>query len=481
MFGQALFGVSYFGVPDNSSSLESAMTFGPFYRHEIPQNLQAAVHDRFTGDAVDLSDKTVTFKFKYGDGMPTFTGLVTVTNDTAGLINITWPNLASTGPMACEVYVSEGGQSQVASEFYVQVVEPLVNIDDALPEDPVDVNEPPVAAFTATQTGPLSVGVNASGSYDPDGTIVAYSWDFGDGQTGTGATASHTYATAGTYTITLTVTDDDGATSSTTRSVTLASSIISPPSIATARGVWWATDLIEHADGDALNTWTSRVNGVSVYASGANRPTLVMTGVNSQPGVLFDGVDDFMSHTAPDAISTSASGCVVAVVRLADLLGLKYIWSSADVNNTGHIAGATSDRQMLFRQRTGSGSLNATSVGYYGGSYVDTAYVLEWSSDGATWSKRSNNVVAMSGITPGDWFGDTASRDNFTMGTLLTSVATGYMSGYIAFLGVFDAPLSAGDRSALYGWIADYYGIGGSVGIPATSYDGGNYDSGNWS
>ncbi|MCK5112567.1 MAG: right-handed parallel beta-helix repeat-containing protein [Thermoplasmatales archaeon] len=50
----------------------------------------------------------------------------------------------------------------------------------------------------------------ASDSYDKDGTITNYTWDFGDGTVGYGVSAGHTYSTAGTYVVTLTVIDDDG-------------------------------------------------------------------------------------------------------------------------------------------------------------------------------------------------------------------------------------------------------------------------------
>ena len=73
----------------------------------------------------------------------------------------------------------------------------------------------PVAIFTvdvASGTSPLEVTFDASGSYDPDGTIISYSWDFGDGATGTGPTATHTFTTPSsqTFVVTLAVTDDDG-------------------------------------------------------------------------------------------------------------------------------------------------------------------------------------------------------------------------------------------------------------------------------
>ena len=75
-------------------------------------------------------------------------------------------------------------------------------------------NQPPVAdagSDQAVMAGEL-VTFDGSASSDPDGTIVTYAWDFGDGSTGTGVTPTHTYLTTGIFTVSLTVTDDDGAT-----------------------------------------------------------------------------------------------------------------------------------------------------------------------------------------------------------------------------------------------------------------------------
>ena len=78
------------------------------------------------------------------------------------------------------------------------------------------INSPPVASFICNPSSgesPLTVSFDASSSHDSDGTIVAYAWKFGDGNTETGVTTSHIYTTSSnrTYTITLTVTDNDGA------------------------------------------------------------------------------------------------------------------------------------------------------------------------------------------------------------------------------------------------------------------------------
>jgi PKD repeat protein len=80
-------------------------------------------------------------------------------------------------------------------------------------------NQSPIASFTEsaeTVSSGESIHFDASGSYDPDGTIVSYSWDFGDGNTATGVEVDHAYEDDGVYTVTLTVIDNDDATGSAT-------------------------------------------------------------------------------------------------------------------------------------------------------------------------------------------------------------------------------------------------------------------------
>ncbi|WP_162558687.1 PKD domain-containing protein [Robertkochia solimangrovi] len=68
------------------------------------------------------------------------------------------------------------------------------------------------AALPLSGTSPLSVSFSSAGSTDSDGTIVSYSWTFGDGGTSTEANPTHIYNAAGTYTTTLLITDNDGLT-----------------------------------------------------------------------------------------------------------------------------------------------------------------------------------------------------------------------------------------------------------------------------
>ena len=89
--------------------------------------------------------------------------------------------------------------------------------------DPV-VNQAPIADANGPYFGTAEqqVAFDGSGSDDPDGTITAYDWTFGDGNVGTGESPVHTYAAPGTYDVTLVVTDNDGepsAPSATTASI----------------------------------------------------------------------------------------------------------------------------------------------------------------------------------------------------------------------------------------------------------------------
>ena len=81
-------------------------------------------------------------------------------------------------------------------------------------------NLPPVASTTGTtQQGgmaPSTVKFVGSNSYDTDGVITNYLWDFGDGTNSTLANPTHVYSTAGTYTATLLVTDNSNSTGSAT-------------------------------------------------------------------------------------------------------------------------------------------------------------------------------------------------------------------------------------------------------------------------
>jgi PKD repeat protein len=92
-----------------------------------------------------------------------------------------------------------------------------VTDNDAAQDDqqaPVTVNVPlaPTASFTTSPSpavgkAPFNVQFTDT-STDSDGTIVAWQWNFGDGNSSTLQNPSHIYTAVGMYTVTLTVTDN---------------------------------------------------------------------------------------------------------------------------------------------------------------------------------------------------------------------------------------------------------------------------------
>jgi endoglucanase len=98
-------------------------------------------------------------------------------------------------------------------------------------------NQPPVAKANGPYTGEVNkpVTLSANGSRDPDGSIVSYNWNFGDGSANntTSTQISHTYANAGTYNATLTVTDNAGGKNTAGATVNVKGPTSPPPATGT--------------------------------------------------------------------------------------------------------------------------------------------------------------------------------------------------------------------------------------------------------
>ncbi len=83
-------------------------------------------------------------------------------------------------------------------------------------------NKPPIAVFSVKPTSgivPLEITVDGSNSIDPDGTIVKYEWDFGDGTKAYWVAGKHIYTSIGTFNLKLTVTDNFGDSISATKEI----------------------------------------------------------------------------------------------------------------------------------------------------------------------------------------------------------------------------------------------------------------------
>jgi serine protease len=176
----------------------AALTYGQTNQAPTASFTYAATYLEvvFTDTSTDNDGSITAWSWDFGDGGTSIEQNPTHTYDSGGPYTVT-----------LEV-TDNGGATDTTSQSFT-VTEPP--------------NQAPVASFTYTKAD-LTCNVDASASYDADGTIASYAWAFGDGATDTGVTASHTYSAGGTYTVTLTVTDDGGATGTSSRQITVSAS-----------------------------------------------------------------------------------------------------------------------------------------------------------------------------------------------------------------------------------------------------------------
>lgn len=94
----------------------------------------------------------------------------------------------------------------IRAQFYLSTINVLYTTSPVS----VTVNLPPNAIASGSIWSNDLAQLTGASSYDPDGRIVSWAWDFGDGTTGTGPAVSHVYA-PGQYVAVLTVIDNLGA------------------------------------------------------------------------------------------------------------------------------------------------------------------------------------------------------------------------------------------------------------------------------
>ena len=166
-------------------------------------------------------------------------------------------------------------------------------------------NERPTAAFTVDVTegnAPLEVRFDASSSTDPDGRIVSYAWDFGDGNTGSGQIVTHTYETPGAYTPSLTVTDDRGATHTTTGD---AITVFHPPGTGENEisGVVWHDADADGVRDEEEETIPAFIVFLDEDGDAIRDSAEIFTVTNDDGEYVFEGLDHRLSYTVTQELT----------------------------------------------------------------------------------------------------------------------------------------------------------------------------------
>jgi PKD repeat protein len=228
----------------------------------------------------------------------------------------------------------------------------------------------PGGAYTAQVGSALSV--DGSASSHPAGSIVQWTWNWGDSSANTTApigTATHVYGAAGTFTITLTVTDNAGARASATTTATITAT--PPPPPPPPPPVWRSQDI-----------------GQTVLPGGASFAGGVFT-------VSGSGADIWGTADAFQYVYQPVSGDSQITARVTTILNTDTFAKAGVMLRESTSAGSA--HVILDVRPDGSVELMTRS-----GTNGDTAYISGTTQVPPTWLKLVRTGSTVTGFASGD-------------------------------------------------------------------------------
>jgi DNA/RNA endonuclease G (NUC1) len=226
---------------------------------------------------------------------------------------------------------NEPGIRNVDWETYrttVDAIEALSGYDllSLLPdkvESAVESNtRPPFARIDApaTTSEGSTIGLNGAASFDPNGSIVTYAWNFGDGTSTTGSSVSHTFAQDGAYTVTLIVTDNDGLQDQIATTITVnnvAPAIVGPAAASGLLPGETYTTAGSFSDPGA-DTWSASVD----YGDDSGVVALALSGTDFALSHAYKAAGTFtLSVRVADDDTSSTASATVEVISQQESLG----------------------------------------------------------------------------------------------------------------------------------------------------------------
>ena len=202
---------------------------------------------------------------------------------------------------------------------------------------------------------------DASESYDYDGDIVDYQWDFDDGTTGSGKIINHSYTSDSVYSATLTITDNDGKSNSLSQYIFVVPAdgkLSAPRFVSTEPEVNEKIEAIFHINGNYTNVYDPdevKVDAVITFPDGdsAQIPCFYYINVNHHAGqwVQDPGFQAWMLRFISEQEGTHSLR-----LKILDSAGASqtaaYSFNVAAGNRKGVIK-ADPDNRQYYRHSTG--------------------------------------------------------------------------------------------------------------------------------
>ncbi len=235
----------------------------------------------------------------------------------------------------------------------------------------------PVAVAAATRPSlsePYNVVFSSQGTVDPDGTALAYLWEFGDGTTSTEANPTHLYPATGvrTYTARLTVTNVYSLTATTTVNVVVGSrfplALITAPADGSTVNIGdtvtfsgSGTDPDETLPASALS-WN-----VLLHHNGHVHPGLSVTGTSGSFVIENHGSEDTYFYEIVLTVTDSSGLTDTDSIRVnprSPTSSLPPPWTAAEVGSNGQ-PGSASQASGTFTVKGSGTGIGGFSDGFY--------------------------------------------------------------------------------------------------------------------
>lgn len=217
-------------------------------------------------------------------------------------------------------------------------------------------------------------------------------------------------------------------------------------------------------NGDAVDAWVDRIGGSITFSqvSGSGPTFFTSGGPNGTRFLRGDGAAKYLRYAAADPLNHTA-GEVFVVLR-ANANGTQVALASADEASTTRYAylalfAALPDQNPEFHQNNAGTSdrlRGEDRVPNFGFSIVNIG------SNGTTTriavgGGPDHSITAVSGSNAGDWFGDSANRDNVTLFALRTTSVSSFFNGDIAEVIVTNAALTTIERNRILAYLRAKY------------------------